>query len=131
MLETKSVRSSVGSHWKDWVCETNTRLAEARDKAKDRAKVTFYIQDEIPNDEFIEDVLERIVKYIPKDMVYSTSYATTCESYCNSFKHSLVRVDRSKDIAIIVYSYNQTTRNVSGQLVENLLKKNKEKWCLD
>ena len=36
MLETKSVRSSVGSHWKDWVCQTNTRLAEARDKAKDR-----------------------------------------------------------------------------------------------
>ena len=29
MLETKSVRSSVGSHWKDWVCqtETETRLA--------------------------------------------------------------------------------------------------------
>ena len=36
MLETKSDRSSVGSHWKDWVCQTNTRLAEARDKAKDR-----------------------------------------------------------------------------------------------
>ena len=40
-------------------------------------------------------------------------------------------VDRSKDIAIIVYSYNQTTRNISGQLVENWLKKSKEKWCLD
>ena len=77
MLETKSDRSSVGSHLKDWVCQTNTRLAEARDKAKDRgltrAEVTFYIQDEIPNDEFIEDVLERIVKYISKVMVYSTS----------------------------------------------------------
>ena len=135
MLETKSVRSSVGSHWKDWVCQTDTRLAEARDKAKDRgltrAEVTFYIQDEIPNDEFIEDVLERIVKYIPKDMVYSTSFATTWKTYCDSFKHSLVCVDRSKDIAIIVYSYNETTGNISGQLVENWLKKNKEKWCLD
>ena len=64
-------------------------------------------------------------------MVYSTSYATTWESYCNSFKHSLVCVDRSKDIAIKVCSYNQTTRNISGQLVENWLKKNKEKWCLE
>ena len=64
-------------------------------------------------------------------MVYSTSYSTAWESYCDSFKHSLVCVDRSKDIAIIVYSYNQTTRNISGQLVENWLKKNKEKWCLD
>ena len=84
MLETKSVRSTVGSHWKDWVCQTETRLAEARDKAKDRgltrAEVTFYIQDEIPNDELIEDVLESIVKYILKDMVHSTSYATTWES---------------------------------------------------
>ena len=97
MLETKSVRNNVGSHWKDWVCQKGTRLAEARDKAKDRgltrAEVTFYIQDEIPDDEFIEDVLERIIKYIPKDMVYSTSYAATWESYCDSFKHSLVCVD--------------------------------------
>ena len=135
MLETRGVRSSVGSHWKTWVCQTGTRLAEARDKAKDRgltrAEVTFYIQDEIPNDEFIEDVLERIVKYIPKDMVYSTSFATTWKTYCDSFKHSLVCVDRSKDITIIVYSYNETTGNISGQLVENWLKKNKEKWCLD
>ena len=135
MLETKSVRSTVGSHWKDWVCQTETRLAEARDKAKDRgltrAEVTFYIQDEIPNDEFIEDVLERIVRYIPKDMVYSTSYTATWKTYCDSFKHSLVCVDRSKDIAIIVYSYNETTGNISGQLVEKWLMDEKEKWCFD
>merc|ERR1712208_247790 len=133
MLETKSVRSIVGSHWKAWVCQTGTRLAEARDKAKDRgltrAEVTFYIQDEIPNDEFIEDVLERIVKYIPKDMVYSTSFATTWKTYCDSFKHSLVCVDRSKDIGMIVYSYNETTENISGQLVDNWSER--EKWCLD
>ena len=135
MLETKSVRSTVGSHWKDWVCQNETRLAEARDKAKDRgltrAEVTFYIQDEIPNDEFIEDVLERIITYIPKDMVYSTSYTATWKTYCDSFKHSLVCIDRSKDIAIIVYSYNETTGNISGQLVEKWLKDEKEKWCFD
>ena len=64
-------------------------------------------------------------------MVYSTSYAATWESYCDSFKHSLVCVDRSKDIGIIVHSYNETTRNISGQLVEKWLKDKKEKWCLD
>ena len=46
MLECKSVRNKVGCHWKDWVCQTGTRLAEARDKANDRgltrAKVTIY-----------------------------------------------------------------------------------------
>merc|ERR1712208_116543 len=135
MLETKSVRGNVGSHWKDWECQKGTRLADARDKTKDRgltrAEVTFYIQDEIPNDEFIEAILERIIKYIPKDLVYSTSYAATWESYCDSFKHSLVCIDRSKDIGIIVHSYNETTRNISGQVIEKWLKKKKEKWCLD
>ena len=81
MLETKSVRNNVGSHWKDWVCQKGTRLADARDKATDRgltrAEVTFYIQDEIPDDGYIEEILERIVKYIPKDMVHSTNYALT------------------------------------------------------
>ena len=135
MLETKSVRNNVGSHWKDWVCQKGTRLADARDKAKDRgltrAEVTFYIQDEIPDDEFIEEVLEKIIKYIPKDLVYSTSYAATWESYCDSLKHSLVCIDRSKDIGIIVHSYNETTGNISGQIVENWMKNNKEKWCFD
>ena len=36
MLECRSVRSSVGCHWKDWVCQQGTRLADARDKTKDR-----------------------------------------------------------------------------------------------
>ena len=29
MLECKSVRSTVGCHWKDWVCQKDTRLANA------------------------------------------------------------------------------------------------------
>ena len=37
----------------------------------------------------------------------------------------------SKDIAIIVHSYNEKTGNISGQPVENFLKDNKENWCLD
>ena len=40
-------------------------------------------------------------------------------------------VDRSNDSAIIVYSYNETTGNISGQIVENWMKDNKENWCLD
>ena len=36
MLENKSVRETVGQHWKDWVCQKNTRLAKARGLAKDR-----------------------------------------------------------------------------------------------
>ena len=134
MLECKSVRSTVGSHWKDWVCQKGTLLATARDQAKERgltrAEVTIYIQDnKIPDDEFIVQVLEKIVKYIPKDIAYSTSYTDTWKSYCDTFKHSLVCIDRTKNIGIIVYSYNQTTGNISGQVVEEWTEK--EKWCLD
>ena len=35
-LECKSVRSTVGCHWKDRVCQTGTRIADARDKANER-----------------------------------------------------------------------------------------------
>ena len=135
MLESKSVRSDVGSHWKDWVCQKGTRLATARDNARDRgltrAEVTFYMQNTIPNDVFIDDILERIIDYIPKNIVFSTPYKEIWRSYCNSFKHSLVCIDNSKDVAIVVYSYNQITGNISGQEIDNWTKSKKEKWCLD
>ena len=71
----------------------------------------------IPNDAFIESVLESIVRYIPKSLVYSTPYIATWKTYCDTFKHSLVCIDRSKDIGVIVYSYNEKTGNVSGQII--------------
>ena len=47
-VEDQSVRSKVGSHWKDWVCQSETRLALGRDQAKNcgltRAEVIFYIE---------------------------------------------------------------------------------------
>jgi hypothetical protein len=133
MLECKSVRNRVGCHWKDWVCQTGTRLANARDKAKERgltrAEVIFTINDKIPDESFINEVLQSIVRYIPKSIVYSTSYAATWKTYCNTFKHSLVCVDRSNNIGIIVYSYNEETCNISGQFIKSW--NEREKWCLD
>ena len=133
MLECKSVRSIVGSHWKDWVGQKGTMLATARDQAKERgltrAEVTIYIQNNnIPDDEFIDHVLEKIVKYIAKDIVYSTSYSDTWKSYCDTFKHSLVCIDRTKNIGIIVYSYNQITGNISGQVIEEWAEKENGAW---
>ena len=133
MLECKSVRSTIGCHWKDWVCQTGTRLGIARDKARERgltrAEVTFYVDNSIPSDGFIDTVLKKIVQYVPTSLVYSTSYASTWKSYCDHFKHSLVCIDRSEDIGVIVYSYNEITRNISGQLLERWSER--EKWCLD
>ena len=38
-------------------------------------------------------------------------------------------VERTKDMVIIVYSYNETTENISGQVIENGIQR--EKWCLE
>ena len=69
ILESKSVRETVGQHWKDWVCQKDTRLANARDLGKDRgltrAEVTFYCKDAVPSDNFMEDALLRVTKYVP------------------------------------------------------------------
>ena len=133
MLECKSVRSTIGCHWKDWVCQHGTRLAVARDKAKERgltrAEVTFYVDESVPTDGFIDTVLKQIVQYVPISLVYSTPYASTWKAYCDHLKHSLVGIDRSEDIGVIVYSYNEITRNISGQFLERWSER--EKWCLD
>ena len=62
-------------------------------------------------------------------LVYSTSYASTWKAYCEHFKQSLVCIDRTEDIGIIVYSFNEITRNISGQLLERWSER--EKWCLE
>ena len=133
MLECKSVRSSVGCHWKDWVCQEGTRLADARDKTNQRgltrAEVTFYVENHIPADDVIEDALSSIVKHIPSNHVYSTPFAEVWRVYCNTFVHSLVCIDRTEDVGLLVYSYNEITGKISGESYENWSER--EKWCLD
>ena len=132
MLECKAVRQSIGCHWMDWVCQVDTRLANARDEARDRGlprtEVTFYCNNNIPEDQFMKDSLLRIINYVDKNLVYSTPYEKTWTAYCNSFLHSLVVVDRKRDVALLVYSYNELTKNISGQTIHDWSKR--EKWSL-
>ena len=133
MLESKSVRETVGrQHWKDWVCQKNTRLAKARDLAKDcgliRAEVTFYCADNVPSDSLMEDTLKRITQYVTPSLVYCTPFAETWRAYCDVMLHSLVVIGRTREVGLIVYTYNEMTKNISGQFVEHWSEK--ERWCL-
>ncbi len=132
MLECKGVRDSVGCHWKDWVSQDDTRLARARDEAEQRgltrAEVTFYCDNAVPTDAMMQETLTRIVGYVDRVLVYSTPYACVWKSYCDIMLHSLVVVDRTHDTAIIVYTYNELTHNISGQCVSNW--RERERWCL-
>ncbi len=132
MLECKGVRESIGQHWKDWVSQEDTRLAKARDAASSRgltrAEVTFFCQDGIPDDEFMEETLLSVTSYVDDDLVYSTPYHLTWKVYCESFQHSLVAIHRQADLALLVLSYNEVTHDVSGHLISKWSEK--EKWSL-
>jgi hypothetical protein len=103
MLESKSVRETAGQHvhWKDWVCQKDTRLANARDLAKDRgltrAEVTFYCKDRVPSDNLMEGTLLRITEYVPPAIDYSTPFSEISRAYCDCMLHSLVVIDRTRD----------------------------------
>ena len=132
MLECKGVHDSIGCHWKDLVSQQDTRLARARDEASQRgltrAEITFYCQNVIPNEEIMEATLKRIVQYVDASAVYTTPYACVWNAYCDSLVHSLVVVDRTQDTALIVYSYNELTQNLSGQYISKWSER--EMWSL-
>ena len=101
MLECKRVRDTIGCHWKDWVSQQDTRLARARDEARQRdltsAEVTFYCKNDlIPSDEIMEATVRYIVQYVVTSLVYRTQYAFVWSTYCDSLVHSLVVVDRTQ-----------------------------------
>ena len=125
MLKSNSVRENVGQHWKNWVCQKNTRLAKARDLAKDRgvtlAEVTFYCVDNVPGDRLMEDTLKRITQYVLLSLVNSTPFSDTWRAYCDAMLHSLVVIDRRRDVGLIVYTYNEMTNNINGQFVKHWL----------
>ena len=68
----------------------------------------------------MEDALQRVTEYVPSTLVYSTPFADTWKAYCDTMLHSLV--------GLIVYTYSEMTKNISGQFVEHWSEK--EKWCL-
>ena len=107
-------------------------MAKARNLAKDRgltrAEVTFYCADHVPCDSLMEDTLRRIIQYVPPSLVYSTPFANTWRAYCDAMLHSLVIIDRTRDVGLLVYTYNEMTKNISGQFVESWTEK--ERWCL-
>ena len=113
MLESKN----VGQSWNDWVCQKDTRLAKFRDFCKDRGlthvEVPLSFEEYVPADGVIEDTLKRITQTVSPCLVYSTPFADVWRAYCDG----LVVIDRTRKIALIVCTYNEITKNVSGQFL--------------
>ena len=76
----------------------------------------------------MDATLKRIVQYVDASLVYTTSYACVWNAYIDSLLHSLVVVDRTRNKALIVYSYNELTQNISGQYISKWSEK--EMWSL-
>jgi hypothetical protein len=124
MLESEAVRKNIGNHWQTWVEQFNTTLAEARDDGTNRGltrtEVTFYCQNRIPSDDFIDEKIRSVAGSVPNEIVFSTPYHLAWKAYCETFSHSLVIVDKVSphQRGLVVYSVNEVTGKVSGKLVE-------------
>jgi hypothetical protein len=88
---------------------TYFHLAKARDLAKDRgltrAEVMFYCTDNVPYDILIEGTLRRITRYVSPSLVYSSPFSDTWKAYCDAMLHSLVVIDRTRNVGLIVYTH--------------------------
>ena len=117
MLESKN----VGQSWNDWVYQKDTRLAKSRDFCKDRGlthvEVSLSFEEDVPSDSVIEDCFNRITQTVSPCLVYSTPFADVWRAYCDALLHSLVVIDRTRKIALVVCTYNEITKNVSGQFL--------------
>ena len=89
--------------------------------------MTFYYADNVPSDSRMEDTLKRITQ-CHAFLGLLTPIAETWRAYCDVMLHSLVVIDRTRDVGLIVYTCNEMTKKISGQFVEHWLEK--ERWCL-
>ena len=82
----------------------------------------------VPGDSLMEDTLKRITQCMLLSLVYSTPLADTWRAYCDAMLHSMVVIDRTRDVGLIVYTYNEMTKDINGQFVDHWSEK--ERWCL-
>ena len=120
MLESFSVRSNGGSHWRDWATQQNTTLAKARDSpgARDcgltRFEITFYGVEGLDREQ-IEEEMDWLKSLFPSLLA----------SY---FQHTLVLHDVERDTAYFAYVYNEVT-DKNAYVVAKNFNKDKE-WLL-
>ena len=69
----------------------------------------------------MEATWKRMVQYVDASLVYTTPYACVWNAYCDSLVHSLVVVDRTRDVALIV--------NLRKTLVDNALVNGQKERC--
>ena len=106
-------------NWYHWVCQKSTRFANACDVPTDRGQtgVEATFIDSVSNDVVVEGTLEHITRNVPASLVYSTPYAGTWNAYCDALSHSLFVIDGTRNVAMIVYTYNEMTKSINRQTV--------------
>ena len=74
-------------------------------------------EGDVPSDSVIEDCFKRIIQTVSPCLVYSTPFADVWRAYYDALLHSLVVIDRTRKIALVVCAYNEITKHVSGQFL--------------
>jgi hypothetical protein len=139
ILQSRSVRSDVGNRWLEWAVKCR-RQAKSRDASINRGltriEVTSYMDGDDYDDHLstFSSLISGITQNLPPNLIYSTSHSAMWNAYCDCFKHTLIisnpQFGATPDLindpkafppgrALIVYSFNQRTKDISGRFINN------------
>ena len=84
-----------------------------------RAEVTFYVDDDLPSNAFMQRMLQQVVKYVPANLVLASPYASQWKALCECLQHSVVVVSPEMNIALVGLWWNELTKKISGYFVKD------------
>jgi len=139
MLQNRKLTEDLGNRWYDWTTlkknRSNSKLAQTRDATSQRGYTRIEIT--IPfltNIDVLSGLVNSFVDMIPPHIIYSTPHSSMWNAFCDNMKHTLIVCDEEikedpKDkksptgLAIVVYSYNKLTKDLSGFIVRDWQKR--------
>lgn len=140
ILQSRSVRSDVGNRWTEWAYIENNRLSSSRNLSSSRGLTRIEVTLYLDGNQFGYDIIELesyvadIQRLMAKELVFSTPHSAMWRAYCDCLKHTLIISNPQADVssehitnkkkvvpgrALVVYSFNNITKDISGRFVDN------------
>ena len=114
-LESRSVRSKIGSHISEWVNNPEERLrttiGQCLNSGLLRLEITYYTHSLPSFKEIDEDIneLKTILKHAPKDIYFFTPIREQYRQYANIVKENLLVIEPNYKIVLYCRSINSIT----------------------
>ncbi|KAK8838418.1 hypothetical protein M9Y10_033047 [Tritrichomonas musculus] len=123
-IESPSVRGKIGSHIADWLYNPDEQLRNSISNSLDtgllRLEITFYINNNVVNEEYIHSHLNYLTELLPPDLIYYNPINKQWRSILNKLEYNLLVVDLNNKIALFSYFINNVTSKVNGFYLYNI-----------